>query len=125
MLSDHVWAFCFVYLLPILYLFEFFANRVVYQNLLVIPLVFFNPKTNSEEYYDLAFYYLAPLLNDTLVTSQCVQFTFGDKGDIKLLDESALPVTEKEIMRKWALALGWNMDTQTLNQQYSTIRIPD
>ena len=30
----------------------------------------------------LIFYYLAPLLNDCLVTSQCTQFTFGDKREI-------------------------------------------
>ena len=28
----------------------------------------------------LLFYYLAPLQNDTVVTSQCMQFTFRDKG---------------------------------------------
>ena len=30
--------------------------------------------------YDSAFCNLAPLQNDTHVTSQCGQFTFGDKG---------------------------------------------
>ena len=45
------------------------------------------------------FYYLAPLQNDCVVTSQCMQFTFGDKGEVYLLDTSALPVTEKERRR--------------------------
>ena len=42
------------------------------------------------------FYYLAPLLNDTSVTSKCMQFTSGDKREAHLLDKSVLPVTEKE-----------------------------
>ena len=46
------------------------------------------------------FYYLAPLQNDSIVTSQCMQFTFGDKREVYLLDESALPVTKKESMRE-------------------------
>ena len=46
------------------------------------------------------FYYLAPLQNDALVTSRGVQFIFGDKREVYLLDESALPVTEKESMRE-------------------------
>ena len=36
------------------------------------------------------FYYLAPLQNDSILTSQCVQFTCGVKGEVYLLDESAL-----------------------------------
>ena len=48
----------------------------------------------------LLFYYLAPLQNDAVVMSRCLQFTFGDKGEVYLLDESALPVTEKEGMQK-------------------------
>ena len=48
----------------------------------------------------LLFYYLAPLQNDTVVTSQCVQLTFGDKREVYELDGSALPVTEKESKRK-------------------------
>ena len=39
-----------------------------------------------------------------------MQFTFGDKGEVYLLDKSVLHVTEKE-----ASALGWNMDTQIDN----------
>ena len=42
------------------------------------------------------FYYLAPPQNDSIVTSQCVQFTFGDKGELYMLDKSALSATEKE-----------------------------
>ena len=30
------------------------------------------------------FYYLAPLQNDSILMSQCVQFTFGDKWDIDM-----------------------------------------
>ena len=44
----------------------------------------------------LLIYYLAPLQNDAVVTSRCIQFTFGDKREVYLLNESALPVTEKE-----------------------------
>ena len=48
----------------------------------------------------LLFYYLAPLQNDALVMSICVQFTFGDKKEVYLLDESAQPVAEKESMQQ-------------------------
>ena len=34
------------------------------------------------------FYYLAPVQNDCVVTSLCMQFTFGEKGEVYLLDES-------------------------------------
>ena len=44
----------------------------------------------------LLFYYLAPLLNDCLMMSQCMQFTFVDKREVYLQDESAQPVTKKE-----------------------------
>ena len=30
------------------------------------------------------FYYLAPLQNDSIVTSRCMQFTFGDKREVYL-----------------------------------------
>ena len=36
------------------------------------------------------FYYLAPLQYDTIMMSRCLQFTFGDKREVYLLDESAL-----------------------------------
>ena len=42
------------------------------------------------------FYYLAPLQNDTIVTSYCKQLTFEDKREVYL---SVLPVTKKEIRR--------------------------
>ena len=42
------------------------------------------------------FYYLAPLKNDFIVMSQCMQFTFGDMREVYLLDKSVLPGTEKE-----------------------------
>ena len=47
-----------------------------------------------------------------------MQFIFGDKGEVFLLDESVLPVTEKKEGKrgKEASALGWNMDTQTLRR---------
>ena len=46
------------------------------------------------------FYYLAPLQNDTILTSQCMQFTFGDKEEVYLVYESVLPVTKKERRRE-------------------------
>ena len=48
----------------------------------------------------LLLYYLARLQTDAVVTSQCAQLTLGDKGEVYLLDESVLPVTEKESKRK-------------------------
>ena len=42
------------------------------------------------------FYYLAPLM----------EFTFWDKGVVYLLDESGLPVTEKESMREGKRSIG-------------------
>ena len=52
------------------------------------------------------FYYLAPLQDDATVTSRCVQFTFGDKREVYLLDESVLPVTKKESMREGKRSIG-------------------
>ena len=46
--------------------------------------------------YDSAFLLLSPLQNGALLMSECMQFTFGDKEEVYLLDESALPVTAKE-----------------------------
>ena len=54
----------------------------------------------------LLFNYLAPLLNDCLMMSRCIQFTFGDKREVYLQDESLLPVTEKESMRKIKKSIG-------------------
>ena len=34
------------------------------------------------------------------MTPSCMQFTYGDKGEVYLLDESVLPVTEKERRRE-------------------------
>ena len=45
------------------------------------------------------FYHLAPLQNDNIRTSRCMQFTFGDEREVYLLDDSALPVTEKEVIK--------------------------
>ena len=47
-----------------------------------------------------------------------MQFILLDKGEVYLLDESVLPVTEKKggERGKVALALGWNMDTQFIIQ---------
>ena len=45
------------------------------------------------------FYYSAPLHKDCIVTSRCMQFTFGDKKEGHLLNESVLPITEKERRR--------------------------
>ena len=47
----------------------------------------------------LLFYYLALLQNDSLVPSRCVQFTFGDKREVTMLDESALPEMKKKDAR--------------------------
>ena len=44
----------------------------------------------------LFYYYIASLENDAVMTSQCMQFIFGDKWEVYLLDESALLVTGKE-----------------------------
>ena len=55
------------------------------------------------------FYYLAPLQNDSIVTSRCMQFTFGDKGEVYLLDKSALPVPEKQSMREGKRSIGPRM----------------
>ena len=53
--------------------------------------------------------YLAPLQNDSIVTSQCMQFTFRNMGEVYLLGEIALPVTEKESMRKGKKSIGPRM----------------
>ena len=74
------------------------------------------------------FYYLDPLQKDCLVTSQCKQFNFGDKREVYLLGESALPVNKKESMQmgKRASALGWNMDRQTFyNPPFHYMSIPN
>ena len=44
----------------------------------------------------LLFYYLARLQNNAVVMSQYAQFTFVDKREVYLLDESVLPVMEKD-----------------------------
>ena len=67
------------------------------------------------------FYFSAPLQNDSIVMSGCMQFTFGDKGKVYLFDESALPVTKKESMRE-----GKNSSKLTviqLNLQYTLLVI--
>ena len=51
------------------------------------------------------FYYLAPLQNDTIVMSQCMQFTFGDQRKVYLLDECALPVTEKDSVQEGKMSI--------------------
>ena len=55
------------------------------------------------------FYYLTPLQNDSIMTSRCMQFTFGDKSEVHLLDESALAVTEKESMLEGKRSIGPRM----------------
>ena len=47
----------------------------------------------------LLFYYLATLQNVTVVTSRCVQFTFGDKGVVTCQIREC-PVTDKEGKRE-------------------------
>ena len=63
----------------------------------------------------LLFYYLAPLLNDCLMTSQCMQFTFGDKREVYLKDESALPVTKKESKCKGKMSIAPRMKYKHAN----------
>ena len=52
------------------------------------------------------FYYLDPLQNDSLVTSRCMQLTFGDKREVYLLDKSALPVSKKESLQEGNKSIG-------------------
>ena len=40
---------------------------------------------------------------------QCMQFTFWDKREVYLLEESALPVTEKESMQEGKRSIGPRM----------------
>ena len=42
------------------------------------------------------FFYLDPLQNDAIMTSRCIYFIFCWGRELKLIDESVLPVTEKE-----------------------------
>ena len=51
----------------------------------------------------LLFKYLAPLLNDALMTSRRMQFTFGDKSWTRV------PVTEKESMQEGKMSIGPRM----------------
>ena len=44
------------------------------------------------------FYYLAPLQNDSIMMSRCMQFTFEDEREVYLLDDSALPVAKNQSM---------------------------
>ena len=57
------------------------------------------------EKYDSAFSLLSPPANGAILTSRCVQFTFGDKGKVYLLNESALPATEKESKREGKMSI--------------------
>ena len=45
----------------------------------------------------LLFYYLAPLQNDSLVMSLCVQFVFGDKREVRMLGKSALLLFQSQV----------------------------
>ena len=56
----------------------------------------------------LAFLALSPLANDCLMMSQCMHFTFGDKREVYLLNES--PVTEKESMREGKRSISPKME---------------
>ena len=42
------------------------------------------------------FFYLDPLQNDAIMTSQCMHFNFCRGREVKITNESVLPVTEKE-----------------------------
>ena len=52
------------------------------------------------------FYYLAPLQNDRILTSQCMHFIFCQGREVKLTEESVLPVTEKEVKGKGKWSIG-------------------
>ena len=54
------------------------------------------------------FYNLAPLQNDCLVMPQCMQFTFGDKGEVYLLDSIILNGrrTNKQVLLQMFLFIG-------------------
>ena len=77
--------------------------------------LYFTERFNSEIFYINAssilmlFYYLTPLKNDSILMSRCMQFTLGDEREVYLLDESALPVTEKESMREGKRSIGPRM----------------
>ena len=68
------------------------------KSLYVYHVVIFCLKNITIEY--LWFLLLSPPAKYSIVTSQYMQFTFGDKREVYLLDESAPPVTEKESMRE-------------------------
>ena len=76
-------------------------------------LFFQNPDPDFSDFgwvvYLCFFYYLAPLQNDSKVTSRCMQFTFGDKREVYLLVKSALPVTEIESMWERKKSIGPRM----------------
>ena len=76
-------------------------------------------KTSLRQSILLFFYYLAPLLNDSLMMSWCMQFTFG------LLDESALPVTGKESMPKGKKSIGPRMKYGYSNLNLISLRQMD
>ena len=68
-------------------------------------------ETNKDSSVLLLFYYLAPQQSDSIVTSVFMQFTFGDKGDVYPLDESVLPVTEKEKRQEGKRCIGPRMNS--------------
>ena len=47
------------------------------------------------------FYYLAPRQNDTVVTSQCMQFTLGDKGEANCLIRECPTCDRKREEERW------------------------
>ena len=55
----------------------------------------FTTRQNNLSSMTLLFYYLAPLQNDTDVTSRCMQFIFGDMWEATYLIRE-WPVTERE-----------------------------
>ena len=62
-------------------------------------------------------YDLAPLQNDYIVASRCMQFNFGDKGEVYLLDKSALPVNKKERMQEEKRTIGPRMNAGGLSNK--------
>ena len=71
----------------------------------------------------LLFYYLAPLINDCLVMSRWIQFTFGDKREVCLPvgRECTLLVTRKESMRKRKKSIGPRMKYGHSNLEKTTV----
>ena len=65
--------------------------------------------------YVYAFFYLDPLQNQAILTSQCMHNIFFQGREEKHSDQSVLPVTKNRERERGngPSALGWKMDAQT------------